>query len=186
MTYDRNYNYSFEDVAPFTFPLLYSEVEGEKSDFCADVYPEDEDFDWSPYPFSLWHSVFVEINPRRNKYTWETINQITVEELRESKNLIRADWAAGIVEIFAAALNWFESDKFDKSRCYNWSLDGANNKYCIEKFDAAKSGDFVKFCENYDLPVEDYPTWKDFALAYSNKSRRDYINNCKKIIEAFV
>lgn len=175
----------FEDEnSPVTYPEIYSKVKGKRAEFCVEFYPEKEHFDWSPYPFCFYYLPFVEINPHYDKYDYQTISEMTVAELRESKSLIREDWVAGIVEIYEHTLRWFKSNKFFKDRYYNWVIE--ENQPFIAKFNAAKGGgNLEKFCQDYGIPVSDYETWKDFACVCIVQNRARYIRDCQKIIEAF-
>lgn len=142
-----------------------------------------------PYPFCFYYLNFVEINPHYKKYDYHTIKNMTVEELRESKALIRPDWVAGIVEIYKWALEFFENDeKFFGDNYYNW-IDDKNNKFEEEfnkEFQAAKlDNTFADFCKKYGLDDYDYETPYEMNMARILQIRSNYISDCKKIIAAF-
>lgn len=171
------------------YPYQWSKTEkGKTYTKCIDVEPYkhswEEKYNWKPYPLSFGYLPCVEINPNYSKYNYETIHNMTVEELSESKALIKPDWIAGIVEIITDALNWFESDAFMQDDYFNWSISKRDVGGFPAKFEKAKTENFEKFCNDYKIPVENYETWQDFALACVNKSRKRYIEDCKKVIAA--
>ena len=153
-------------------------------EYCYEIFPQKPKYSSHPYPFCFYYLNFVEINPNYEKYTYDTIENMSVEELRESKALIPADHSAAIVEVYTDIFNWFsDKDKFYADNYYNFRLDDSINGKFV---DAQKSEEsWSKFCESYKMPNQNYKNTQEFFSIIKERSRTNYISKAKKIVEAF-
>jgi hypothetical protein len=143
------------------------------------------DREWSPYPFSMGYAPFVRINPHFSKYDSRTINNITVEELKDSIPLIRPDWLAGIAEVFEHALVFYSSDAFEKDSYYNWFAKGQITDEFRAKFERYKTnGNLAQLHKEYELP-QVFENCDDMMQCCMDRQRKKYIDNCQKILDAY-
>lgn len=136
---------------------------------------------WSPYPFSLWYLPIININPNKIKYDYNTIKDITVDEIRDSIPLMAKDHVEACHYTFSKALDFFEDDsKFLNNRYYNWV--SRIDKDFINKWENIP---LKQLCEDYNVSLKKYETVEDFVKEIIQIKRNRYISNCKKIIEAY-
>lgn len=134
----------------------------------------------SPYPFCFYYLPFVQINPHYSKYTYHTIREMTVEELRESIPLIKKDWLKGIVEVYKWALDFYDSQAFLEDQYYNWII-SANFKEWVDRFESNPNR-----LNDYQIPLNmQNKTAMEIATYLIDQNRQKYISDCKKIIAAF-
>ncbi len=165
-----------------SYPIVYSKKKkGEKSEFIKFEYPEKREEREKPYPFCFYYLNFVEINPHYKKYSYNSIEEMTVDELRESKSLISAEYSAAIVEIYSWALKFFEGEKFWKDSYYNWKPD---QKF-LDKVETAKREEkLASLQKDYNVPPECVSA-EQISSFCVQRNQKDYVEKCKKIIEAF-
>lgn len=164
------------------YPIVYSsKKKKEKSEFIKFEYPEKRENEIRPYPFCFYYLSFVEINPHYKKYSYDSVKKMTVEELRESKLLISAEYSAAIVEIYSWALEFFRGEKFWEDSYYNWKVDQA----FITKVEAAKKeGKLASLQKDYNVPPK-CVTAEEISMFSKKRSQKEYVEQCRKIIEAF-
>ncbi len=139
-----------------------------------DIYPEDENNEWHPYPFSLEYTPF-----------WDEKKKCFIP-----KELITRDWREGIVWIYKETKKWFEDDnKFLNDRYFNWGnfedLKDYPNRpnHFLQNWNKHK--DKLKVCDDYGIPRKLYNNPKDMAIDICRLSRIKYIENCQKIIDFY-
>lgn len=170
------------------YPLLYSEHnikdKNELSDYVVEVWPSDEKYNPEPYPFCLYYANFVEINPYYKKYTYETIDQITVDELRESAKLLAKDIVDGIREVYQWALDFYLDDnRWNASRYYNYTL--SDVVYTDWQNNLSNRESSIKFHKQYNIAFKEGQTVETFLHDVTTRNRNRYIDNCRKIVESF-
>jgi len=150
-----------------------------------DIFPEKRSkiFDLTPYPFCMNYVSFIQINPHYKKYTYNTIDNITVDELRASIPLMGKDYPAAIVEVYTWALKFFESPEYLTDRYYGFTPDDT----FIKKVQTALQSEqtLQQLCLDFALPWAPYKTVEEVRDAIVANNRANWISKCNKIIEAF-
>lgn len=167
----------------FLTDLKEGYIDNLPENYKAEIFPDEnsERNDLTPYPFYLYYCEFVRVNPHFKKYTYDTISNMTVEELSESKNFIKPDCIEGIVEVYQWAHDWFNSTKYDNDSYYNPKCWTNSNELEVYS-DSDKLERLSKFSLPEDMIDSSVEEVKKFL---SNRTRTKFINNCAKIIEAF-
>jgi hypothetical protein len=174
------------------YEIAYEKIKDEnpRPPFMAEIYPENPDkyknlpkTEWKPYPFCFNYLPFWQSNPNSKKYTYENCHEATVEEIAANRNDILPDWREGIVEIYKQALDFFEDDeKYCKDTYFNW-INFPNNM--LQFLEKNKDKTIEETAKDYGFSDIIFNSKEEIGILSNKRNRQRYIDDCKKIIQAY-
>lgn len=177
----RKKNCFFKNEEPFVFKNAvedFSDLPNVVPDYCYSEYPKNDNKsrDCRPYPFSMWYCPVIKMSPHMSKYEYSTIENITIEEIKDGLDLFPGYYIKHIRFIFEWALSFYSSEKFYEDSYYNWE---PTNSF-IRKFHIEG---VKKMCQDYGIKEDDY-SLDDFVKTVIEKTKNSYISNCEKIVNS--